>query len=128
MLHMLYSPGVEVKGQIQETEQGVRIRGSGGSFLKVVAAQSRASRYDNTDTCYDVRMKVMWSPLPLPPIVNQKPKNQSREHMDVAAHRALSPLSAPSGASAPLWLGQSVQPGLSNTPHQIGRASCRERV
>lgn len=36
---------------------------------------------------------------PLPPEVSQKPKNQSPEHMDVVAHRALSPLSAASGAS-----------------------------
>lgn len=42
-------------------------------------------------------------PPPLPreasPAVTQKPKNQSPEHMDVVAHRALSPLSAASGAS-----------------------------
>lgn len=31
--------------------------------------------------------------------VTLKPKNQSPEHMDVVAHRALSPLSAASGAS-----------------------------
>lgn len=38
-------------------------------------------------------------PLKVSPTATQKPKNQSPEHMDVVARRALSPLSAASGAS-----------------------------
>lgn len=50
------------------------------------------------------QINVTTPPLPSPrgisPTVTQKPKNQSPEHMDVVAHRALSPpLSAASGAS-----------------------------
>lgn len=55
----------------------------------------------------------------------QKPKNQSPEHMDVVAHRALSPLSAASGASPTAEGMKSVHAGAHlssqvshNSPHQ----------
>lgn len=57
--------------------------------------------------------------------VTQKPKNQSPEHMDVVAHRALSPLSAASGASPTAEGMKSVHAGAHlssqvshNSPHQ----------
>ncbi len=43
--------------------------------------------------------------------MTQKPKNQSPEHMDVVAHRALSPLSAASGASPTAGGMKSVHAG-----------------
>lgn len=77
------------------------------------------------------QIKVTRFPLPLSPppevssTVTQKPKNQSHEHMDVVAHRALSPLSAASGASPTAEGMESVHAGAHlssqvsrNSPHQ----------
>lgn len=76
------------------------------------------------------QINVTRFPLPSPhpevsSTVTQKPKNQSHEHMDVVAHRALSPLSAASGASPTAEGMKSVHAGAHlssqvsrNSPHQ----------